>query len=494
MKIIRALIEGLKFVFLIIFVGWFFSPVRVEGEEFMFRRDVSRDIIDKLHICTLPDLYDRDSVRVSEDLYHIAFTLTGENGQKYLVVDGKQFGPFKKIATDSIIFSPDGKHVACHVESEGKKYWDLFLDGKILAGYEAGMSHPSFSPDGRVFYTAWKIKDKPIVIVGNQMFDQCDGIAVDSVVFSKKSKAFAFIATKDKKTFAVINGKIGKGYAEISSPIVLSPDGRRSAYTARTIDHKWVVVLDGDEIKGYTSVRGPVFSDDGKHFAFCATNDMGQCIVRDNIPGPFYDYFFSHLTSFSPDSQHLVYVGFKSGKQYVVVDGKPSQPYDVIKEILVSPDSRRICFEVFNIFLIKIHQGMVVCDGVEIPEKSYYDEFYPKRIYFSRNSEHLAFKARDGKKVFIVCDGKPSQSYLEENLWFSDGCFSPDSKYLGYKVREANGDMVIIDGTKGQKFDAILASPDDKRNALIFDSPRFFHYLAVKGKDVFLIKEKIDEL
>src|SRR5438132_5209207 len=78
----------------------------------------------------------------------------------------------------------------------------------------------------------------------------------------------------------------------IPETLAVSPNGRRTAYIAKTSGH-FRVVLDGVEQKTYETLGlGP-----------------GQ---------------------FSPDSKSVAYVAGSSGKQFVVADGKELEPYDAI--------------------------------------------------------------------------------------------------------------------------------------------------------------------
>jgi hypothetical protein len=63
---------------------------------------------------------------------------------------------------------------------------------------------------------------------------------------------------------------------------------------------------------------------------------------------------------------------------------------------------------------------------------------------------------------------------------------SPDSKQVAYGARVGDKQCVVFDGKEGTLYDSI-----GKGGSIIFDSADSFHYLALKGKDIYLIEERI---
>jgi hypothetical protein len=118
---------------------------------------------------------------------------------------------------------------------------------------------------------------------------------------------------------------------------MLSPDGRRLAYGAKS-GRDWWVIVDGRREGPYREIRDegafqsssrpalaarPVdttfdsalqFSPDGEHFAYVARSEREWFVVRDGAPGKTYRHIDS--LAFSPDSQHLLYRGV-TGDTYV---------------------------------------------------------------------------------------------------------------------------------------------------------------------------------
>ncbi len=90
------------------------------------------------------------------------------------------------------------------------------------------------------------------------------------VYFSKLGGGAAYISERAGKKHVVYNGKPGKPYDEIDTlTVLLSEDGRRIAYGART-GAKWMMVIDGAEEGPYDSVGSAAFSPDGLHVAYQA--------------------------------------------------------------------------------------------------------------------------------------------------------------------------------------------------------------------------------
>ena len=90
-------------------------------------------------------------------------------------------------------------------------------------------------------------------------------------------------------------------------------------------------------------------------------------MVLDGRPGRTYDGDFVEPLTFSPDGERLAYVVHNDKKDYVVVDGHPSEEYDDIR-----------------------------------PGPT-----------FSPNSKHVAYVATKGKTKSVVLDGQPGAEYDE---------------------------------------------------------------------------------
>src|ERR1019366_7508807 len=79
-------------------------------------------------------------------------------------------------------------------------------------------------------------------------------------------------------------------------------------------------------------VLPPVFSTDGRHFAFVTRRDQKVCVVVDGQAGAEFDNIGEGTPLFSPDGKRVAYGALKGKKQLVVVDGQAGAECDGILE------------------------------------------------------------------------------------------------------------------------------------------------------------------
>lgn len=210
----------------------------------------------------------------------------GRNGQDwFLVVDGKVEAKIEGVADGTLIFSPDGKRLACAVAKPDRSAY-ILVDGKAGPVHDSiGGSMPSgiapdqastqpphglwisrssvlFSPDSRrIAYLAHSGQTKRVYLDGKAEDVEMDFL-VCGMVFSKDSKRLAYGGRRGNRFFLVLDGKQGDDYDALGY-FGFSHDGKHIAFTARKGD-KMVIVVDGKERAAYPSVpAGPVFRSDG---------------------------------------------------------------------------------------------------------------------------------------------------------------------------------------------------------------------------------------
>ena len=93
--------------------------------------------------------------------------VAGTESENFVVVDGKVGPAFEEIVADTLVFSPNGEHVAFGGVSKGK--FSMMQDGKSLGEYD-GVGPASFSSDGK--HIAFRAG------IGSQSFIFVDGTPV----------------------------------------------------------------------------------------------------------------------------------------------------------------------------------------------------------------------------------------------------------------------------------------------------------------------------
>ncbi len=66
---------------------------------------------------------------------------------------------------------------------------------------------------------------------------------------------------------------------------------------------------------------------------------------------------------------------------------------------------------------------------------------------------------------------------------------SPDGRRVAYAVRAGSRVFVVVDGKEGNHYDAIIALGAKGEKRIVFDSANSLHYLAAKGRGIYLVEE-----
>lgn len=190
---------------------------------------------------------------------------------------------------ESISISPDRKRVAFFRKSRDGKKWTTIVDEIEGEAYdEVGKTNPIFSPDSkRVAYVAGKNGRKLAVIDGaaGKGYD-----AVGDITFSPDSKRVAYMAAEGTERFMILDGveQSQRFDALHASGPIFSPDSKRVGYAGKH-GAKWVVVIDGIEGRLYDGAGGLVFSPDSRQWAHFANHGAKSLVVLNGAQGPEYD-------------------------------------------------------------------------------------------------------------------------------------------------------------------------------------------------------------
>jgi len=433
------------------------------------------------------------SLVFSNDGRHFAY-IARRDLKLFVVVDGKEGPEYDEITGSMpwIVFSANGEHFAYGAVNYAKTTADanphpptigpppirkvlkavVVVDGKEGQSYDS-VRKPILSLDGTqvayvaitgVTYTGLKMK---VVINGKEdpLYDM-----VGALAFSPDGKRVAYTATKDRKEFMVVDGKIGQTYDQITifaPPLgfigpVFSSNSQHLAYQAHK-GQKMVVVVDGKESPEYDQIeeRSPIFSPDSQGVAYVARTGKKEIAVLNGVPGAEYDAIRDMV--FSGDGQRFAYIGWKDKKKIAVVDGKEGPAYDDISEISFSQDGKHV-FYTAN----KYKEQIYVMDDKE-GMKYLADPVASAGFVLSPDGRHVVFAD--------VIDGKEGPEH-EPRRWEAS---SPDRKHLAYvSDKKTNEQYVILDGQSGPKYKEIETTPK-------FLPDNSIEYLAIRDGGLYRI-------
>lgn len=290
------------------------------------------------------------------------------------VVDGRDNFAYHAIAR--IVFSPDGSRWA-YVAMRGAK-WAIGIDGREVARSDKRLAPPRFSPDGRhVAYCVAEGSKRYVVIDGRKSpaYEAVFGSASSAFSFSPDGSRVAYWFRRDGKWHHWLDGKEGPPADQPGDGTEFSRDSKHYATVAGPpgAQRLWV---DGKPGPSHGSVTFRGFSQDGEHFV--AEADWGTVLLnhREVAQGAFPELGPSGLRlayqtsqnaetrwvvdgvkgpikasgcclDFSPDGQHVAYLGWDEHGPVAVIDQQVKGPIARDRgprEIIFGPDSRFVAY------------------------------------------------------------------------------------------------------------------------------------------------------
>jgi len=406
---------------------------------------------------------------------HVA-KLEGERGKMVVRLDGKRGKTYAEIpARSDPVFSPDGSALGYSVfeaggsfvvinEREGPKFEEIYA--KTF----------TFSADGkRHAYVAKKDGRRVAVIDGVVQADGGGDLLpwLQPPVFSANGSSVGYleVSLPERKMRAVVNGKPGEAFGEYGLSLWFSPDGLRFSYSAREGERCFHVV-DGKKGEAFDNTGIDfVFSPDGKRTAYVGFRGARRFLVVEGAPTVEIEGIVDGTLTFSPDSRRLAYGAARRDRRcYFVVDGKAGPVYDSVGAAIprgLSPNvtstqngyglggSGVVFSPDSSRFAYVADTGgkkVVVVDGK--PEDVEMD-FLVGGIIFSADSRRLAYGGRQGGKFFLVVDGKKGADY--DALGHFE--FSQDGTHIAFVAKKGDQNVIVVDGKQRAKYIVVPAGP-----------------------------------
>ena len=250
-----------------------------------------------------------------------------EQGMR-LIIDDRNSPDFNFIDKESIIYSPDGRHISYI----GRQAIRKTKPGSRNVGYYMVIDHTSGPKFGSIYYSNSTIRL-------NQMLITDDG-----------PKALYFVESQDNGGKVVLQSPDGsvEQLPITANPksVVMTEDSKHWACVRMTSSKKsknYKVYLDGELIASYDGelIKNLTISPDGKRSAFTGVSGNLVQPVIDGKVG--LDYAEADHYTFSPDGKRLAFVvkTRNDRKPFLVLDGKEYGPYKNVGHIVFSPDSRQ---------------------------------------------------------------------------------------------------------------------------------------------------------
>ena len=433
---------------------------------------------------------DPKSLVFTPDGKHIAYVAKHGSGHVALV-DGKTEKEYEVVALP-ILFSPDGARHAYKATRGGA--WTYVVDGKEGA-WHPGIQDTSgdFSADGTHFaYLASKTDGakleggmSPTVVVTDGVEgDPYFSIESESFEFGPVGAVPTFVATRGnppkEKPFAVVAGQAGHPYDEVG-PVVFSSNGKAWGHFAAEGGSSFVVV-NGTEGRHYSGIASPTFSADGTRWAHRAMKKNKWLVVVNGEDGAEYDEIPTDTLLVSRDGAHVAYAARRGTEWMVVRDGVAGKAYPRL-----GATSLRFSHEGDHLaYWAGIGaKPFYVVDGVE--QKPYdqlaNDEVKRETAFrFSADGKHTAYIAQQGGLWVVVRDGVEVGAY--EDTGRGTLCFSPGAEHLACSAKSKGNWVLVVDGSEnaGDYGNLVTDAPFG------FDGPQALHAVMVRGTTIVRIE------
>ena len=388
-----------------------------------------------------------------------------------------------QVLGDTIVVTPDGDSVGyvlgvgerrkVVIDGDERWRWDavqVVVDGSVKGTYTHA-SRPYFSPNGhRVAWIAER-EGREFAVVDGVEGKPYDGVAYERVEFSPDSRTVAFNAREGHSSFIVVNGVEGPRCDRICE-LTFSPDSSRIAYVATRGDRQ-ILVVDGEELAEHDQVVSVDFSKDGKRFIYGMVQNGKEYAVVNGVKHGGYDWM--QQPRFSPDGSRVGYVARIGDRTFTFIDDKATAGSSAP---LFSQDGRRVAYG------LDVEGGQVVV--VDGQRSRPYDMVFPSA--FSPDGKHFAFVARDGDTWKVVLDGRELPAY-DGSVYL---VLSPDGEHVAYSAMSGNTWLLLIDGRVVARHDMLCANSVGEV-ALAFESPDSFSATVIRGWDVVRIEGTVTD-
>ena len=270
------------------------------------------------------DAVSPDSILFSPDGRRVAF-VAERDGKAMVVTDGVPSNTYDAIIEGSLSFDVGAARLVYVARAGGKDPQEfIVLNGVEGKAYDT-VGRPRFSHDGQHLAYAASARRRSFVVldgIEGKAYAGEEAVHPLSLTFGSDGSRLAYVVGPAGEMVAVIDGVEGKLYEQVyDNSITFSPDGRRVGYVAKRFGigndatrPAAVVVLDDKEGRPHAGVvPGSIrFSGDGRRVAYLAERSgpdgaVRRCAVVDGVEGKAYDWV-REAPVFSPDGRHYAYV------------------------------------------------------------------------------------------------------------------------------------------------------------------------------------------
>jgi Tol biopolymer transport system component len=204
-------------------------------------------------------------------------------GKWQVILDGKPQAEYSALAEGRLTFSPVGVTLA-YVAAADRK-WQVIAAGEPWLPFDQ-VGRLVFSPNGK--YLACAVKSGPAdsVLLNNRQQRLYDHVVAMSMTFSPDSSKLAYAARLGRAAFAVADGKRYPRYDSVAH-LTFSPDNQRLVYAAAAGYKAFTVVDDKEAAHRYEAIwtvpEARLIFDSRKQFHYLGQKDGGLYLVEEQL-------------------------------------------------------------------------------------------------------------------------------------------------------------------------------------------------------------------
>jgi hypothetical protein len=325
---------------------------------------------------------------------------------------------------------------------------------------------------------SWALtRDRPLDVTSKWLYTVPEGLSVSREILPTDGH-WACDGWRGADPLTIVDGQLHETHHETFA--IVSPEAARTALLVHE-QPRWRIILDGRSEEAYDVVKWPLFSDDGRHFAYMAGSDKGQFVILDGVRQKVYDSVEWPL--FSDDGRTVTHAATEGAKHFMVVNGVEQKAYDAVGVPMRNPVTGALIYPAAS-----GDEAFVVVDGVE---QTHYD--HPKgaelrlHIRISPDGKRMAYSATRRDKQIAILDGKIVAEHEppKDPMFSPDFSFSPDSKRFAFAVVRDGKAHAVVDGVEQKAYDSadtFAFSPDSRHLA----------YIAAKGDKAFMVFDGVE--
>ena len=417
----------------------------VPSEEF---HDVSKPVFtpDSAHVAYLA--YEVKGAAWGELVLH-------EEAKAWLMLDGERASGDLNVA--AFQFSPDGQRLV-YVAGQTDKQYYLYEDGERLWEHEISGHEPQFNERGdRLAFVRRQAAGLSVVVAAlsdgqlQVLSESAPYEKIDAIRFAPASNKVAFFAVDAGRTRVVVGDAVGPDYVGIVDQVLFTADGQHFAYIATVDENTQALLVDHRELTRARSISSLTMAANVPSVLYYARHGKRKTAERDGKPlyepAPRgwhrFEWYSSTVTALSPNGERIAFVQpLNRWRRAVNVDGKLSRDLDGVTGLRFSDDGEHVLYQARD-----KKRAMLMLDGVEI-------DWEPKN-YLTFDAEFMPGTGdvvarhvdRASKTWTVTLNGKPAPVSFDTVSNFQR--FGPiridaSSAVRAAGVRDGNYYMVLL--------------------------------------------------